>query len=170
MDSNNRQRTVFNSHLSKWIAGFYYVTLIFLIILTVTVPLIEVMSNLETFAFYGLFLIIILIIVFTISRAKNMEFVVTSDEIEISGLWRKKRLKLDSIETIEKTPIPFGFRLFGASFIGGKYYLPGIGRADVAMTNFQDGVLVKTKQHKNYVITPKEPYDFIAAVEERLKD
>jgi hypothetical protein len=75
-----------------------------------------------------------------------------------------KRIPLKSIESIERTLIPFGFRLFGASFYGGYYYFPGVGRAFMVMTNFKDGVLLKTK-HGNYIITPKNPENFMQAVE-----
>jgi hypothetical protein len=57
-------------------------------------------------------------------------------------------------------------RLFGASFYGGYYYFPSIGKTFVVMTNFNDGVLIKTKKG-NYVITPSRPGDFITDIDRR---
>lgn len=74
-----------------------------------------------------------------------------------------KRISLETIESIHRTLIPFGVRLFGASFYGGYYYFPNVGRAFMVITNFRDGVLIKA-QHGNYVITPRKPEDFIESI------
>jgi hypothetical protein len=74
-----------------------------------------------------------------------------------------KTVRLDTVRSVERTLIPFGFRLFGASFYGGYYYFPGLGRAFVVMTNFRDGVLIKTVDC-NYVITPRNPEAFIESI------
>ena len=66
---------------------------------------------------------------------------------------------------MQRTLIPFGFKLFGASFHGGYYYIPTVGRAFVAITNFSDGVLIKGT-NGNYVITPSNPDNFIKSVRE----
>jgi hypothetical protein len=47
--------------------------------------------------------------------------------------------------------------------MGGYYYFPNVGRAFVAITNFKDGVLIRT-QHGNYLITPKNPENFIESI------
>jgi hypothetical protein len=67
-----------------------------------------------------------------------------------------KRIFLDTIESVERTLIPFGIRLFGASGYGGYYHFPNIGRAFVVITNFRDGVLIRAKQGI-YLITPRTP-------------
>jgi len=74
-----------------------------------------------------------------------------------------KRIPLETIESMQRTLIPFGFRLFGASFHGGHYYIPSIGRAFMVITNFKDGVLIKAA-NGNYVITPSNPDEFIAKI------
>lgn len=71
---------------------------------------------------------------------------------------------MKEINSVEKTLIPFGFRLFGASFYGGYYYFPNVGKAFMVITNFKDGVLIKA-EHQNYVITPKHPENFIENIE-----
>jgi hypothetical protein len=79
-----------------------------------------------------------------------------------------KRISLNTIESLEKTLIPFGVRLFGASFHGGYYQIPGLGRAFLAITNFHDGLLINTK-NGNYIITPKDPMGFKEAIETRIR-
>ncbi len=74
-----------------------------------------------------------------------------------------KRIPLETIESAERTLIPFGIRLFGASGYGGYFYFPNVGRAFVAMTNFKDGVLIRA-QHGIYLITPKNPESFIESL------
>ncbi|MGD0496495.1 MAG: PH domain-containing protein [Candidatus Bathyarchaeia archaeon] len=74
-----------------------------------------------------------------------------------------KRVPLETIESAERTLIPFGIRLFGASWYGGYFYFPNIGRAFMAITNFKDGVLIKA-QRGNYLITPKNPESFIESL------
>jgi len=68
----------------------------------------------------------------------------------------------------KKTLIPFGLRLFGASFHGGYYHVPGLGRAFMVITNFEDGVLIKTK-HGNYIITPQNPEDFAKTITDSVE-
>jgi hypothetical protein len=74
-----------------------------------------------------------------------------------------KKVSLDTIESAERTLIPFGIRLFGASGYGGYCYFPKIGRAFVVITNLRDGVLIKTKQGI-FLITPKNPDEFIESI------
>jgi hypothetical protein len=62
--------------------------------------------------------------------------------------------------------IPFGIKLFGASFHGGYYHIPGLGRAFLPATNFKDGLLIKTS-HGSYVITPSDSLGFKETVESR---
>ena len=70
-----------------------------------------------------------------------------------------KTIPLGTVTSAQRTVIPFGVRLFGASFYGGHYYFPSVGRAFMVITNYRDGVLVKTTKG-NYIITPSNPDDF----------
>ncbi|HVO85786.1 MAG TPA: PH domain-containing protein [Candidatus Eisenbacteria bacterium] len=74
-----------------------------------------------------------------------------------------KKIPLNTIEATEKSLIPFGIRLFGASGYGGYCYFPTIGKAFVVITNFKDGVLIRAKQGI-YLITPKNPDEFIESI------
>jgi len=78
-----------------------------------------------------------------------------------------KKIPMNTIESVQQSLVPFGFRLFGASFYGGYYYVPGVGKAFIVITNFKDGVLIKAKQG-NYIITPRNPDDFIEDLKKKL--
>jgi len=79
-----------------------------------------------------------------------------------------KTIVLDDVVFVDKTLIPFGVRLFGASFHGGYYQVPGLGRAFMAITNYSDGLLIKTRRG-NYIITPRNPTEFKAHIEGCMK-
>lgn len=111
---------------------------------------------------------IMLLILASIHRTK---YVLTNDELLIRAtrlIGGSKRIHLRDVVHIEKTLVPFGIRLFGASFHGGYYQIPGLGRAFMAITNFDNGVLIKTKQG-NYIITPEKPEDFTQAINNAIK-
>jgi len=99
-------------------------------------------------------------------------YVVTDDELVINTtrlIGGRKTIPLKKISSVEKTFIPFGTRLFGASFYGGYYHVPSLGRAFLVMTNFQDGLLIKTEQG-NYIITPSDPLGFKEIIESKIKN
>ena len=109
---------------------------------------------------------IILLILASIYRTR---YILTNEELIIKTtklIGGDKTISLKTVKSIEKTLIPFGIKLFGASFHGGYYYVPGIGRAFLTITNFKDGLLVKTN-HGNYVITPSNPLDFKETIESK---
>jgi len=112
--------------------------------------------------------IIILLILTSIYATK---YVLTDEELVIKTtklIGGSKRIHLRDVTYIERMLIPFGLKLFGASFHGGYYQIPGLGRAFLVITNFDDGVLIKTK-HGNYIITPKKPGDFTQIVNNAIK-
>ena len=167
MDTVNN--IVFKSRVSKWIAGLYWTILIFLAIMFIGIPLLAPMTLFDKIIFVIAFFIVFLIIVFTLFRAYRFSFVISNDRLLIGGLLKKHEIMFSDIKDVKKVPIPFGFRLFGASFLGGRYYLPGVGNATVAMSNFDDGVLVSTKKGYNYVITPINPLKFIDDMKKHIK-
>lgn len=117
-------------------------------------------------AFVG---IIILLILASLYRTryilKNEELVINTTKLIGGG----RTIPLKTVESIEKTLMPFGVKLFGASFHGGYYYVPGMGRAFLTITNFRDALLIKTS-HGNYIITPSNPLDFKKAMESSKRD
>ncbi|MBU0953589.1 MAG: PH domain-containing protein [Nanoarchaeota archaeon] len=135
----------------------------------VGVPLVAAMNVFATTLFVGVYVAVMLLIIFILYRASNMTFTVTRDTLFIRGIFNTNVVPLKTITSVQKTPTPFGFRLFGASFLGGLYHLPGIGRTWVAMGNFEDGVLITTKQKKHFFITPQQPLAFINIVKKNMR-
>jgi hypothetical protein len=160
---------VFKSKVSRWIAGLYWAILVFLVIMFIGIPLLAPMTFFDKSIFVITFFIVILVIVFTLFRGYRLSFIISKDKLIVDGLLKKHEIMFSDIKEVKKVPIPFGFRLFGASFLGARYYLPGIGNATVAMSNFDDGVLVSTKKGYNYVITPLKPMKFIDDMNKHLK-
>jgi hypothetical protein len=116
----------------------------------------------------GLIVIIVveIILVSLVASIYGTRYTLTQKELVIKAsilIGGTKRVPLETIESAERTLIPFGIRLFGASGYGGYFYFPNIGRAFVAVTNFKDGVLIRT-QHGIYLITPKNPESFIESL------
>ena len=114
--------------------------------------------------------IIEIIILLILRSLYTTRYVLTDYQLELRTtklIGGNKIILLDSIESIEKTLIPFGIRLFGASFHGGYYKIPNIGRAFLAITNYNDGLLIKTKKG-NYIITPKDPLAFKKIIEKKI--
>lgn len=98
-------------------------------------------------------------------------YVLTDGELEIKApiiIGMSKTVPLSAIRSVERTLIPFGVRLFGASFFGGYYHVPGLGMAFVTMTNFSDGVLIKADVG-NFIITPRDPDGFVRSIRDRTR-
>ena len=160
---------IFKSKVSKWISGLYWAILIFLAVMFIGVPFLSAMKYFEKVIFIITFLVVFLIIIFTLYKAYRLSFIISKDKLIIGGLLKRHELDFKEIKEVKKIPIPFGFRLFGASFLGGRYYLPGVGNATVAMSNFDDGVLISKKSGYNYVITPLDPMKFIDILKTKIK-
>ena len=111
------------------------------------------------------------IMLFILASLYGTRYILTDEKLVIKAskfIGGGKEISLKAVKSAERTLIPFGFRLFGASFYGGHYHIPGLGRAFVTMTNFDDGVLI-TSDRGNYIITPSDPENFIETIKERIK-
>jgi len=107
------------------------------------------------------------VMLWAVASIYRTRYILTDSELilETSSLiGGSKTIPLETIQTLQRTLIPFGIKLLGASFHGGHYYLPSLGRAFMVITNYRDGVLIKA-QNGIYVITPSNPDDFVANVE-----
>jgi hypothetical protein len=155
---------VFKSRFSKWIAGMYWIILAVLLIMMIGIPLTIPMNVIVKILFISINDGIAIMFVYLIWKGYTMKFIISKNQIIIYGLIRKINIDIFDVESIKKIPILFGVRLFGAQFLGGIYYFPEIGNASVTMSNFDDTVLITTKQKKNYIITPQNPQDFINTV------
>ena len=156
----------FTTRKSKGILAIYWGGLIFLVVLLTGTSRWsqDDMSPLETNVFYAVFAVVIVFFIYLLYRIYHMRYLIKNGEITIHGAFNNNVVKISDITEIKKTAIPTGIRLWGGSFMGGLYYLPGIGKAWVAMTNFEDGVLITTRNKKHYVVTPQNPDQFIDTV------
>lgn len=108
--------------------------------------------------------VIMLLILASLHRTR---YVLTTKDLVIETtklIGGGKTIPLETVESVERTMIPFGIKLFGASFHGGHYHIPGLGRAFLSITNFKDGILIRTS-HGSFVITPSDPLGFKKAIE-----
>jgi hypothetical protein len=165
MERAEERPEVFRPRLSGWIMGLYWSLLVLLSAIFLGLAFLAGIEAPLNLLLVCVFILIFALFAFVLSRAHGMRYTVTGSRLVIRGIFNTNVIPRSDIKSVEKTPVPFGFRLFGASFLGGLYYLPGIGRAWVAMGNFKDGVLVTTRQGKHYVITPQRPLEFVKAVQ-----
>jgi len=138
-------------------------------------------SSLRTPTTTGMTAIVVLVVVvgfveiimlWILASIYRTRYILTENELILKAprlIGGRQRIPLETINSVERTLIPFGFRLFGASFYGGYYYIPNVGKTFMVITNFKDGVLVKTK-HGNYVITPINPEKFIETIEKMASE
>jgi len=113
---------------------------------------------------------IVIIMLLLLRSLYRTRYVLTDEELVIKTskiIGGNKKIPLKTIKSIETTFIPHGVRLFGASSHGGYYRVPGLGSTFLAITNFHDGLLIKTK-NRNYIITPKNRLDFKEAIETKM--
>ena len=127
------------------------------------------MGSLGTVALVGTLIVegIMLLILRSLHKTR---YILTENELQIETtklIGGEKRIPLEEVQSVEKTLIPLGIKLFGASFHGGYYKIPGLGKAYITITNFKDGLLIKTRNW-NYIITPKDPLNFKDAIETKL--
>lgn len=117
-------------------------------------------------AFVG---VVMLLILASLYRTRYIltkeEFIIRTTKL-IGG---DKTVPLKTVKSVEKTLIPFGLKLFGASFHGGYYHIPSMGRAFLSITNFRDGLLIKTGR-ENYLTTPSNPLGFKEIIDGRKKN
>jgi hypothetical protein len=153
--------------VSRSLARFYVAMTVVIAALGLLFVYLYVQSR-QIGAIIGLIVIVAveIILVSLVASIYRTTYTLTQKELVIKAsilIGGTKRIPLETIESAERTLIPFGIRLFGASGYGGYWYFPNIGRAFVAITNFKDGVLLRT-QHGIYLITPKNPESFIESI------
>lgn len=161
-----RRLIVNKPRVSGTIAGLYAVLTVFIAVLMAV--FVYLALPLWILIVLALVEVVMLWLILSIYRTA---YVLTDGELEIKApifIGRSKTVPLNAVRSVERTLIPFGIRLFGASFFGGYYYFPGLGRAFVTMTNFDDGVLIKADAG-NFIITPRDPDGFVRAIKDRTK-
>ena len=157
--------------VSRTIVGFYAGMAVFLAVLF-GVLFYFIFTDAPEGGFVGLIVLVVIapivegLMLWVLASLYRTRYVVTDSELVLEAsslIGGSKKIPLETIQSLQRTLIPFGFRLFGASFHGGHYYIPNIGRAFMVITNFKDGILIKAA-NGNYVITPSNPDEFIAKI------
>ena len=175
----NEMNVINKPKISNWLTGFYLGTAI-LVLVVVGVAL--RFPSIQTSATRGLApLELIIVLIFVVGFVESImiwltvsiyrtRYILTDNELILKAprlIGGSKKIPMDTIESIQRSLVPFGLKLFGASFYGGYYYFPGVGKAFMVITNFRDGVLIRAK-HGGYVITPRNPDDFIEDIRRKL--
>jgi len=166
-------RIINKPEVSTYVKWCYRVLVIFIATLMfffVYASLFTPMGSLGIVAFIGTGGVetIMLLILRSLHKTR---YILTERELHIETtklIGGEKRIALEKVQSVEKTLMPLGIKLFGASFHGGYYNIPGLGRAFLAITNFKDGLLIKT-QKRSYIITPKDPISFKDAIETNIR-
>jgi hypothetical protein len=144
--------------VSRGLARFYVATAVVIAALGLLFGYLYLQSP-QIAGIIGLIVIVAveIILVSVVASIYGTKYTLTQKELIMKAsilIGGTKRVPLNEIESAERTLIPFGIRLFGASGYGGYVYFPNIGRAFVALTNFKDGVFIRTR-NGIYLITPK---------------
>ena len=161
--------TVNRPEVSQAIAWSYGGLAIFIAVMALAFALAGVFTPMQTGGFVtAVVLAFVETLMLLLLRSLYLtKYILTEQELTIETtklIGGHKKIQLREIESVEKTLIPFGVRLFGASFHGGYYQIPNLGRDFLAITNFNDGLMLKTK-NGNCIITPRNPYEFKEAIE-----
>ncbi len=158
--------------VSKAIARVYYGMVAFVGFISLVFILLGVITPFGVWGIVGGTLVLVLIepvFALVVASLYRTRYVLSEAELLIKTtalIGGDKRVPLDEVESVERTLIPWGFKLFGASLHGGYYSVPGLGWAFLAITNFEDGVLIRTRK-RSYIITPRDPDAFEEAIRAR---
>ena len=171
-----RMGVVNKPEVSRIIAGFYvgmtvFVSIVFGIVFYFIYTEAPPNSLVAMAILVPIIILVEGVMFWAVASIYRTRYLLTDSELVLetsSLIGGSKTIPLETIQTRQRTLIPFGIKLFGASFHGGHYYIPSIGRAFVAITNFRDGVLIKTT-NGNYVITPSNPDNFIETIKLKTK-
>ena len=168
--------TVNKPEISRIIVGFYvgmtvFVSVVFGIVFFFIFTEAPPNSLVAMAIIVPVIILVEIVMIWTVASIYRTRYVLTDNELVIETsrlIGGTKKIPLDTIESLQRTLIPFGIKLLGASFHGGYYYLPSLGRAFMVITNYRDGVLIKAK-NGNYVITPSNPDELIENIKKRKR-
>ena len=169
----NVMNSVNKPEVSKSTALMYGVIIVFLAAMGLSFAFAAFLTPMGTVGIAASLLVVGIeaVMVLLLRSIYRTRYILTDKELVISTsklIGGNKTIPLKTIDSVEATPITCGIRLFGASFHGGYYHVPSIGRTFQAITNYHDGLLIRA-QNKNYVITPKNRLEFKEAIEIKQK-
>ena len=148
--------------VSKWILGGYLLLAIMVSGIFITLALVIPFRSSIGFELFCLLTIVVVALVCAAPYSLyTTRYVINKGKLSSRSIFASIDIDKKDIAKVEQTRIPFMFRGFGAGVQSGGFYIPGIGWTKVIMTNLIDGVLLKTKDNKNYLITPSNPKGFV---------
>lgn len=159
--------------VSRFVAWLYAGMTIFIAVLIAFFTYAGLYTPMGTIGIVAVAILVVIetVILSILASICRTRYILKDEELVIKAsrlIGGSKRIPLKTIKSLKRTLIPYDFRIFGASLYGGHYYLPGLGRAFMTITNFNDGLLIKAERG-NYVITPKNPESFKENVNRMLK-
>src|SRR3990170_2683458 len=118
--------------VSRIIAGFYvgltvFVSVVFGIVFFFVYAEAPPNSLVAMAVLVPVAILVEVVMLWAVASIYRTRYVLTDTELvlEASGLiGGTKRIPLETIESLQRTLIPYGIKLLGASFHGGYYYLP----------------------------------------------
>ncbi|MFI5412823.1 MAG: PH domain-containing protein [Candidatus Micrarchaeales archaeon] len=147
--------------ISKWIGrGYLLLTIAIIIIYSVIMLSIPFNQILAVIILSVVMVAAIFILCATTYSLYSTTYSIKDGRLYSWSPFAIVNISLKDIAKAEQTRIPFYFRGFGASAYCGKFYIPAVGWTRVIITNMTDGVLIKTKNGRNYLITPSNPKSF----------
>ncbi len=160
--------------ISKWIGRGYLLLTIAIIILYGTIysaiVLYGRLNSISATAILGTVFaaVIILLCAITYSFYKTT-YAIKEGRLYAWSPFAIININIKDVAKAEQTRIPFYFKGFGASVYSGRFYIPAVGWTRVIITNLTDGVLIKTKNGRNYLITPSNPDRFVKLLKQKKR-
>lgn len=146
---------------SRWIGRMFLILSILTAILFVTVSyFVGQESHIGRTVVDATMIGVLAMVLIVTASFYNTKYKIKDDVLTAWSPFMFIKIKLKDIKSVEKVIFPFGFRV-GASFYCGVYYVPNLGWVRVVVTNLRDAVLIKTRDGKKYIISPKNPQGFI---------
>jgi hypothetical protein len=166
MENKSKVGMVNKPRISKWISGMYAGLTIFIAILLIAITFgsdIRLSPLYLQIFFFGIMISILFIMGLITYSFFRTKYVIRDGVLYSWSPFAVIRLKLDDIKKVERTIVPFHFRV-GASLYSGRFYVPSLGWTKSIITNLSDGVIITTKDNKRYLITPSNPDKFVKSL------
>jgi len=159
-------KTINKPKISRWIGGSYIILTIFISVLFIAIALgtdVSSHPHLQIF-FFSMTVFIALLLGITTFGLYKTKYVIQNGFLYSWSPFAIIKIKINDIKKVERTTIPFHFRV-GASLYSGRFYIPSLGWTKAIITNLSDGMLITTKDKKYYLITPSNPDRFVKLLE-----
>jgi len=153
--------------ISKWIGRGYLILTLAIAVLYGTILISLQFTHISAVAeiIFRIVMIAVVILLGGITYSfYKTKYVISGGKLYSWSPFAIINIDIKQIVKAEQTRVPFYFKGFGASVYSGRFYIPAVGWTRVIITNLTDGVLIKTKDGRNYLITPSNPTCFVKAL------